>query len=324
MDKIINKNSHKPNFFIVGAPKCGTTSLYYYLKQHPEIFMSEVKEPNYFCKDFHLEAENYLGGRNISFRYKNENDYLKIFKNVKKGKEIIGEASVRYYFSKVTAKEIYKFNPDAKIIIMLREPINIMKSQHAQLLKSGHETINNFSEAINMEDERKKGTNVPHNIDQPSLLYYKELGKFKINLNRYLNLFPKKNIKIILLDDLKNDKINIYKEILNFLDVKSKDFIPNFDIKNSRGLPRFKFITSFFRNDSILKKIIRKIISHKNREKLYYFIEKLNTKKIEGALNNKINKELEIKLKNEFYNDVEFIENILDKKLLTKWGYKNE
>jgi hypothetical protein len=103
----------KPDFFIVGAPKCGTTSLSEYLKQHPEIFMSEPKEPHFFGTDL----ESYWGGR--FERYRDVHKYLSLFANVQD--EIrVGEASPWYLYSKRAAEEIKQFNPASRIIILLR------------------------------------------------------------------------------------------------------------------------------------------------------------------------------------------------------------
>ena len=113
---------NKPNLFIVGAPKCGTTFLYHYLKQHPEIYFPDFKEPHFFGSD--LIRKN--GAYDLSL-----NNYKSLFNSDKK---IIGEASTFYIFSKNAAKEIYDFNPDAKIIIMLRNLVDLAYSLHSQLL----------------------------------------------------------------------------------------------------------------------------------------------------------------------------------------------
>jgi hypothetical protein len=118
-----NNNELKyPNFFIVGAPKCGTTSLHYWLSQHPEIFMSEPKEPGYFCTDLHEEADNFNNDKKEHFKYRNKDDYLKIFEN-HKNKKIIGESSVRYFHSNQAPINIKNRTIKPKIIISIRNPV---------------------------------------------------------------------------------------------------------------------------------------------------------------------------------------------------------
>jgi hypothetical protein len=123
----------KPDFFIVGAPKSGTTAMYFYLKQHPEIFMPERKELHFFGSDFF--APHFV--RDLK-------DYLKFFEGAD-NKKRIGEASPWYLYSKRAAFEIKEFNPDADIIIMLRNPVDMMYSLRETLRKKGIERASFFS-----------------------------------------------------------------------------------------------------------------------------------------------------------------------------------
>jgi hypothetical protein len=123
----------KPDFFIVGAPKSGTTAMYFYLKQHPEIFMPERKELHFFGSDFF--APHFV--RDLK-------EYLKFFEGAD-NKKRIGEASVWYLYSKRAAFEIKEFNPDADIIIMLRNPVDMMYSLRETLRKKGIERASFFS-----------------------------------------------------------------------------------------------------------------------------------------------------------------------------------
>mgnify|MGYP000609629627 CR=1 FL=1 len=145
----------KPNFFIVGAPKCGTTSLNYYLQQHPDIFMSNYNEPHYFGKDL-----NKLNNVHIT----NINKYMNLFSTVK-DEIIIGEKSPYYLFSSLAPLEINKFNPNAKIVIMLRQPTAMIHSMHSQYYYSGNENERSFSKALVLENERKEGKFIPRNTD---------------------------------------------------------------------------------------------------------------------------------------------------------------
>ena len=151
---------NKPNLFIVGAPKCGTTFLYHYLKKHPEIFFPKFKEPHFFGSD--LIRKNGAYDLNL-------NNYLNLFNSDKK---IIGEASTFYIFSKNAAKEIHAFNPDAKIIIMLRNLIDLTYSMHSQFVFSGDETIENFKESLNIEDKRLRGKKIPTQTTVVNKLFY--------------------------------------------------------------------------------------------------------------------------------------------------------
>lgn len=130
--------SPKPDFFIAGAPKCGTIAMCAYLAQNPNIFIPRNTEPNFFASDL-------TGKRTI----RTEAEYLNLFRDG--GGKLCGEGSTWYLFSKRAAKEIYDFNPDAKIIIMLREPVEFLRSLHNQLLFDGNEDIEDFQEALRAE-----------------------------------------------------------------------------------------------------------------------------------------------------------------------------
>ena len=141
-----------PNFFIVGAPKCGTTAMNDYLDQHPDVFMAH-KELHYFGND--LQVKNRIS----------EQEYLQHFKDAVNEK-IIGEASVWYLFSATAAKEIKSFSPDAKVLIMLRNPVDVIYSLHSQHLYDGNEDVLDFESALALDDERKAGRGIQdHFID---------------------------------------------------------------------------------------------------------------------------------------------------------------
>ncbi|XRO76582.1 sulfotransferase [Methanocaldococcus sp. 10A] len=315
----MNSETKKPNFFIVGAPKCGTTSLHYYLSQHPEIFMSEPKEPHYFCKDFHEETKKFHG-KLFGFGATTEEEFLELFKNVKNEK-IIGEASAMYLYSKVAAKEIYKFNPSSKILISIREPVEFLYSYYLELYYCRGEDIDNFKKAIQLEEERKKGYYLPKTVAYPSALFYSEVTKFSVQIERYLKIFPREQVKIILLDDLKNNLEGTYKEILIFLGVDDIDFRPDFTIKNPAKTYRSKFLQDLLKNPYKMKKIVniyRKIVPLKIREKIYNFLLEINKKPIKKpAIDPEFRHELMIKFKPE----VEKLSDLLNRDLISLWGY---
>ena len=138
----------KPSFFIIGAPKCGTTTLYYWLKEHDDIFMPETKEPHYFAQ-------------NLSDRYcrvRDEESYLNYFSNAK-NHQLCGEASVLYSFYPESIKSILEFNPEAKFIFMVRNPVSMVPSYHRQLINNLEEDIEDFETAWNTQDNRKTPKN---------------------------------------------------------------------------------------------------------------------------------------------------------------------
>src|SRR5262245_29668254 len=127
----------KPDFFIVGAPKCGTTAIFEYLAPHPEVFLAP-KEPHFFGSDIR------------SIRQVNEAEYLKLFGSAENELRL-GDASVFYFYSNVAPQEIREFSPDARIIISLRNPVDMVYSLHSQLVFSLEDEIEDFETALRAE-----------------------------------------------------------------------------------------------------------------------------------------------------------------------------
>src|ERR671927_280038 len=151
----------RPDFFIVGAPKCGTTALYVYLKAHPQIFMPFLKEPHFF-------------GRDLSSRYGRMTlaDYLALFAGAKNDQRV-GEASSWYLYSRTAAREIKEFSA-ADIIVIFRNPIDMMYAQHSQLLFQRQEEIVDFKEALAAESERRQGHRIPRGSQCVESFFYRD------------------------------------------------------------------------------------------------------------------------------------------------------
>ena len=222
----------KPNFFIVGAPKCGTTSLHEYLQRHPNVFMPFYKEPHYFGSD--LE-----GSRFRQFRGQTER-YLKLFRDAR-GEKRIGESSPWYLFSQRAAEEIHAYDPQAKIIIMLRNPVDMMYSMWSQFRYSGNEQIETFEEALAAEPERRRGQRIRRAAHCISGLFYRDMARFCEQVPRYFELFGRDNVKVVIFDDFKSDTAAVYRDILEFLDIDS-DFQTTFDIVNPNKEVRLEWL----------------------------------------------------------------------------------
>jgi hypothetical protein len=210
----------KPNFFIVGAPKCGTTAMSEYLKQHPEVFVPRKKELYYFGSDLLVFSRSRIS----------EGEYLSYFAEARDEKRL-GEASVWYLFSKVAASEIKEFCPSAGIIIMLRNPVDMIYSLHSQLLSTGNEDIEDFEAALQAEDDRKRGLRLPRHRSSAGDLLYRETAKYTDQIKRYLDVFGRENVHVIIFDDFVRDTALVYKQTCEFLKVNG-GFYPEFRVVN--------------------------------------------------------------------------------------------
>ncbi|MDR4503336.1 MAG: sulfotransferase [Candidatus Scalindua sp.] len=216
----------KPNFFIVGAPKSGTTSLHNYLSEHPDVFMSKTKEPCFLAPDFSCPTYP-----------QTEEEYLLCFRGYS-GEIRIGESTTSYLYSKKAARAIHNYAPSAKIIAMLRNPVDLVVSLHAQYLKMGIESITRLQDALVAETGRSQGKCIPKRFRFPNeYLLYREVGKYAEQLSRYLSEFGGENVHVIIFDDFERDPASEFAKVCHFLDI-STEFKPDMKIHNPAQTPR--------------------------------------------------------------------------------------
>lgn len=262
----------KPNFFIVGAPKCGTTAMYEYLRAHPDIYMpEESKEPHYFAPDHQTPRMQV---------YREEAAYLALF-DAATTEKCIGEASVRYLSAAGTAERIHAFAPEAKIIIMLRNPIELLYAIYFQLRYGGLETIPTFEGALAAEPERRQlweGGEVEREVVR---LFYSDVVNFAEQVQHYRNIFGEEQVHVILYDDFRADTATAYADTLRFLGVDS-EFQPAFvrfnASKRARSYKLQRFLhrpPQWYRN---LRQFARKNIAQQTRQRASRLIHYFNVR----------------------------------------------
>jgi hypothetical protein len=238
----------KPNFFIVGAPKCGTTALYEYLRPHPNIFMPVLKEPHFFARDMGTYP-----------RIKTLEEYLGIFAASTEEHLRVGEASVYYLRSSVALSNIREFNPDARLIAMFRNPVDMVYSLHSQLLYVSEETVSDFETAWRLQERRSRGLDLPPAIRSPLLVQYAQIGQFGTQAQRVLSLFPHEQVKLILYDDFTSSPQRVYDEVIDFLGV-AHDGRTAFARINENKRARVAWLRAFYRKPPpVLRDAIRSL-----------------------------------------------------------------
>jgi hypothetical protein len=200
----------KPNFFLIGAPKCGTTAINQYLRDHPKIFIPKWKEIHYFSPDF----PNYQKVTKIE-------EYLSLFNDANEEHFAVGEASVFYMYSKYALDRILEFDPNAKILIMLRNPISMIYSNFFQCRYGYEEDENEFLSAWKLQEDRARGENIPRHCSMPQVLQYKWLASLGTHVERIKKNVSPENLHITVFDDFINDTKAEYEKVLHFLNVPS-------------------------------------------------------------------------------------------------------
>jgi hypothetical protein len=218
----------KPNFIIIGAMKAATTSICTYLKQHPDIFMTKVKEPMFF-NNFNQNTDfKVLGSK--SKKVNSLLDYFSMFSSVE-NESSIGEASPAYIYNEKAPYLIKEHLPDVKIIAILRQPTDRAYSNFLHTKRADRENVNSFEHAIKIEKERISDNWSP-------LYHYIQKGFYSVQLKRYYNLFPKENIKVYLFEDLVKNPKETLKDIFKFLNVDENIEIDVSKKSNVSGNPK--------------------------------------------------------------------------------------
>jgi len=198
----------KPDFFIVGAPKAATSALWAHLRAHPQIFMPELKEPQFFGFD-----QEHLGHARRTLQ-----EYLGLF-GPAGGAERVGEASTNYLHSRTAAAEIAAFQPNASIVVMLRDPVAIMHAYHETQVAWGFEPIHDFAEALEAEQDRRRGRRLPPRSGIRENLYYRQVADLPRHVRRYFDTFGRERVHVVLFDDWCADAAAVYRQVLSFLGV---------------------------------------------------------------------------------------------------------
>lgn len=196
----------KPNFFIVGYPKTGTFPLTKNLEHHPRCFMARELQPCYFSKDLANNRKNYSW-----------EEYIALYEGATKEHIAIGELSTQYIQSDVALNEIFQFNENARIIVIVRNPVDLVNSLHLYRINLGNETVKDFEKVWKLQETRKNGKNLPVKGWSPALWDYKKLLSVGDHMEKLMSIFPSDQFKCIVYDDLEKDMKKTYQEVLEFL-----------------------------------------------------------------------------------------------------------
>ena len=226
-----------PNFLIIGAMKSGTTAFYYYLEQHPEVYMSLVKEPNFFCsQQGAADAVTHIGG------------YQHLFRGVS-GEKAVGEASHCYLYDPGAAAEIRRYVPEAKLIAILRNPVDRAYSHYLHMLRTGTEPVDDFAQALR---EDQAGADKRRTFQD-----YIGRGLYFDQLKRYLETFPREQLRVYLYEDLSGAAVRTVQDAFRFLEVDDS-FVPDVSLRrNVSGYPKYKALDALLRSQSRVKHAVK-------------------------------------------------------------------
>jgi len=292
-----------PTFIIAGAPKCGTTALWSYFKEHPAVFMTNpIKEPRFFS-DAKGELEKGTSGagpiRSGTFG-KGINWYKSLFNSCGEG-QVCGEASTQY-FSDVNSPNLIKsIVPDVKLIFLLRHPVERVYSHYWQEYKLGLK----FPDFTSMVSNH-----------HPRFHYYCNVSSYQTHMERYYNVFAKNHVLVLLNTDLKQEPVKMVQKAFKFIDV-DPSFVPasvesRFNLQTK---PRFRFLQGGYTRLTSSKLAVK--IPERMRPYVRIitrFVSYIN------SVPNKmppLPKQIRAQLTDRFRDDIAYVEELLNRDLTT-------
>lgn len=257
-----------PNFLIIGVAKAGTTSLYYHLRQHPQIYLSPIKEPEFLAfgeMPFNFKGPGLDGWRRVSVA--TLADYQTLFDDAR-DEIALGEASVNSRLPRA-CERIQTYLPDAKLIIILRQPADRAYSNFLHMRRLDLEPLD-FMEALQAEEERRRQGWLPW-------FWYGQRGYYHADLQKFLDRFPREQIRVYLHDDWQRQPLTIIQDIFRFLGVDDQ-LVPDISVRYNTGqLPRSQRLLHFLKHpDHPLKNRLKPLVPPPVRRHVARFLHKAN------------------------------------------------
>jgi hypothetical protein len=309
-----------PDFFIVGHQKCGTTALYRMLQEHPQIFMPAEKEPRFLIPELRAKPRN---GR-VPKRPTTFEGYFSLFADAGPG-QLAGEASPQYLRYPEVPPTIAELRPEAKIIALLREPADFLRSFHGQMLHNRIETQKDFRKAIELEPARREGKHFPRGCNRRSWLLYSDHVRYVEQLKRFHACFPKEQVLVLIYEEYRRDNEAGVREVLRFLDVDDEVPVVTVDtrpLKDVRFQPLHQLTGAMQearRNPSGVSPAVRAIDALVPAAMRETFGEQWR-----GIIYRKRaapSKEFMTELRRTFKGEVEAVSEYLGRDLVSLWGY---
>ena len=282
-----------PHFLIVGAPKCGTTSLHFYISQHPDVNTSP-KEIHYFGSDL---------------QYKTKKPTLEEYQNYFSKKGLNGDASVWYLYSESIFKELKDLGIKPKIIILIRNPTEVAYALHSQNIVDANEDVLSFECALKLEEQRKKGFKLPKDVDPPRTVLYKDTVYYYPRIKKFQDEFGVENVFVGLQEKLKNTPLLFLKELELFLNLSHFN---NYDFtkQNENKTVKFNKINHFIKKaGSTQIAIFRFLIPFKSLRKK--IVDTIYFKNLDIAKRKKLDPTTKSLLEQEFNPGIKKLDNII-------------
>jgi hypothetical protein len=305
-----------PDFFIVGHAKSGTTALYEMLRRHPQIFMPELKETQFFARELHPRAQP-------SHRHPETlKEYLSLFEGARP-EQRAGEASPSYIRSLTAAKRIRELRADARIIVILREPASFLRSLHLELLQDHVETETDLGKAIALSEVRREAYESSHIAVQQALIYSQHI-RYVEQLRRYHAEFPPEQVLVLIYEDFRRDNEGTVRRVLRFLDVddavpiETMQANPTVRVRSPR---MYELVRSLYLGQGRVGRAAKAAIKALTPKRLRRRTHSTVRRRLLFGQPREPDEELMLALRRRFKGEVVELSEYLDRDLVTLWGY---
>jgi len=304
MDSIM-PTLNMPNFLLIGAPKSGTTSLFQYLRMHPDIFLSSLKEPNFFAFEGQNITYNGPGDqRGNRCRIHQLDAYQNLFSQTGES-HALGEASTVYLYSETAAANIARHVPKMKLIAILRNPVDLAYSAYLHMRREGREPCQTFEEALAQEETRIKEGWTP-------LWHLTAQGAYAKQLKRYYQHFPKAQVKTFFYEEWQSNSQKVLKDILTFLEVDNDVKLDTSKRFNESGKPKNIWLHHLLTKNNPLKQWLKPLLPKKFRRGMMASFTKSNLAQSQDPKMLDSTRKI---LQEHFHDDIKELENLTGQNL---------
>lgn len=304
----------RPNFYIAGAPKCGTSAIHQYMADRNDVFMCDPKEPAFWSQDF----PGLIRRRSVPLQ--TIDDYCRLFKTAKPAHKVIGEGSTLYFTSQVAIRRILEFEPASKFLVLLRSPADFVVSFHRQKTFDLLENERDFEKAWGLQEQRRQGKNIPKLCHEPRVLQYFDLGSFGSQLQRAQRLLEPEQLHVLLLEDFQSDPIQAFEGILSFLGLPSEGRKQFPRINDARAF-RFRILQLLYSQDAPVigkfVRLVRRVGARSTKARSLW-----QTIRAKPSSKRPVSEEMKRHLQNVFEPEVQLLEDLLGKDL-SHWRTSN-
>lgn len=303
----------RPNLFIIGAPKSGTTSLYEYLRGHPDVFMSPMKEPFYFSPDVTS------GPRRRELRHgRDEGAYLELFADAK-SERWVGEASTSYMVSEVAAGLVKDFEPDPRLVAMVRNPVEVVHALHGERVSHGIEQMADLAQALDADTDRRAGRRLPDGAS-PLGATYVDSGRYGEQLERWFAAFGRDRVHVIVFDDFAANTVASFEGVLRFLDVDPTYRPASFEVHNPSHRMRGGLVGALRRSvvGRTLRRLAGRVMGERRATRLAREVRHSRVTR-SASEREPLSPEVRDRLEREFETDVARLSELLGRDLGELW-----